>query len=671
MKRILITSLIIFYILVLNIGSNEVSADVGVPPTPGATLTPGDKTDDIEMKSEKVLFDIKEHDSTSPFYIENNNLWDTGTHYAHVTASFTMRNITSTVKNIDLIFPIPADMFLDEENWEEYFDLESKLNTSLNHEITINGVDTVFEYDLYKMSYKPLYNPERSEYYVVSLKFPAVFESNIDTKIVVQYDTQMSAYEKSMYMVFEYVMATGSHWKGNISSGEIIFNFPYDISDSLFYSYNDEFELSGNQLIWTFTDLEPDDTNDIFVRYSPYLVNIWGNRDTYIEDLFSSSNTYYVGHSDVMPSGYKQSWGIIEGNPIYLLTPHPYGEDRFKRWSEGFWLASIEDENPWVQYEFDSTYEIEMMRITSGIKHLQEGTIYQLVSRPKKLKLTFSNGTEREVELEDKPQEEITVNFDKVQTSSIRVEVLESYPDYLGENTIVGIEELDFRKGTNTGSKVVVPDITIPDEFLAEDSNTTRIDQMSLAELEEVENFTLEIVGKNKVVFDGFLNLTSSETLAKLKDFSEYVDFSTTGKIMIDTGNLSVFRAKASITMYGLDFEEKPIIYKDGELATSDTVSSIEYDSDSGVLAFDVDRFSTYEAIDREREIFKDLAINDKNIKINWSMIFYVILIFFITFIGIIIVLIYRRKDIKVLYYKIKSKYFKSKGEGNEQKIKK
>jgi len=611
--------------------NSKVKADLGAAPEPSGNITAGDKTDKIEMYHEKVLFDIRSCEVTCPFGTE---YLTTGENYAHVTADFTMKNTTSTDEDLDIIFPVPYNTIWEEFELETYDPLY-KGNPSLNFSVKVNGQNQSFEYYVYKMQ-------SSNEMSVLTLKFPISFKSNSETNIVVEYDTQHDYYDKSIYTVFAYIMETGSHWKDSIGSGEIIFRFPTNLIQSIFSEYNNEFVLAGKELKWVFENLEPTEDHNIYIHYSDHLLNIWGKKPAYLEDVFSSSNSDFGADWSIFPEGYKNSWVWLDGNPIYLLIKHPESETQFFETSiEGYWVSDLsKDETPWVQYEFNGVYEVDKMTISSGIMQEKDGKDYQLASRPKEIRLTFSDGSTQEFELQDKPKEEIVINLEKVNTSSVKMDVLSTYPDYNGENSFLGIEYLNFNAGKKVGEKVSNKDIILPQEFLNEGSVTTRIDEMTIDTLISVENFTLNTVGKNKVIFTDRLNLATYEVLLKLKDLEDYVDFSTIGKVSIDTDYLSFLKAGATVTMYDLKFEEEPDIYKDGKIATKDEVTNISYDKDTGTLSFDVDTFSTYEA----REKSEEVTPQGKKVNTKFPLLATLAVISGVTLVGIMVVIIYKKR---------------------------
>ncbi|MBU0976735.1 MAG: hypothetical protein ABIE03_01995 [Patescibacteria group bacterium] len=179
-----------------------------------------------------------------------------------------------------------------------------------------------------------------------------------------------------------------------------------------------------------------------------------------------------------------------------------------------------------------------------------------------------------------------------------------------GNQELVQNETETQNQGENTELK-----IQIHERYLAQNSNTTRLDKMTQKQLKNVENFTLEVTEKNKVIFQNKLNLSFQERIQKLNKLDAYIDFDTTGKVSIDSEYLDFLDEPAHITMYGLPYDTTPLILKDGKLVTNGEVSNIVYtystSEKKGTLEFDVTSFSTYQAVSEEQFNTYPLQQND------------------------------------------------------------
>ena len=191
-------------------------ADVGELPEPGGLVTPGDKTDEIRMKSESVLFSVRPNDGTFP--------QEEAEYYAHVTADFVMENPTSKAVSKDLFFPFHSwfdlPMYQDPAN--------AVMRQAANEKVLIDGKGVQTRYAELAIS------PKEG---MVAVEFPVTFPAGSETAIRVEYDVRAVHEPKTPSLSFEYMMQTGSHWAGTIGSGRVIFEFwrPVD-SKSVFSS---------------------------------------------------------------------------------------------------------------------------------------------------------------------------------------------------------------------------------------------------------------------------------------------------------------------------------------------------------------------------------------------------------------------------------------------------
>lgn len=393
-------------------------ADVGVSPGPGGIIETGEKNDQIEMTSEKVLVDITKGESE----------YDELRYEAHVTATFEMTNTTSKDVTLDLVFPIPS--WSDATMYEEYD------NSTKNIEVYINDQKVETTYQDYEFNTAGLSTS-------TGVDFTATFAANKTTDIKVEYDTFTPFEPKSIYCSFSYVLETGSHWKGSIGSGEIIIQYPNGITDSIFKGYNEDFKVEEDRLVWNFQNLEPKGEDNIYISYSPALLEIWNKRDSAIANIDSSPNVIFP-YVDNMPETYFFGLGYgREGNAVFLL-------DSLDENLDDGWFAYIEKgETPFVKYDFDAVYKMNSINIIPGIEMLgqvegttNQKTFYDIFSRPKKVKLTFSDGSVALVNVTDSKAEVQELIFDEVETSSVTVEIAERYPNFDNKDEYLGIARM-------------------------------------------------------------------------------------------------------------------------------------------------------------------------------------------------------------------------------------
>ena len=156
--------------------------------------------------------------------------------------------------------------------------------------------------------------------------------------------------------------------------------------------------------------------------------------------------------------------------------------------------------------------------------------------------------------------------------------------------------------------------VTLPETLLIEGSSTTRLDQMTKEQLKSVDNFTLEIVGKNKIVFSETLDLSSDDAIEQINQLEKHIDLDTIGKVYIDTNALPFLKAPAHISMYKVPYEVTPILYKDGDIVTNKEVKDIWYiysQSEGGTFEFDTFEFSTYVLIPVDKKIYEEVILEE------------------------------------------------------------
>jgi len=415
-------------------------ADVGEAPGYGGALIPGDKTGDIEMTKEKVVFDIKNPESEEECYFPANIFFD-GCWYAHITADFEMANTSLKDVTMKLFFPYPTGSY----------------DTSINFKVFIDGIKKEFTHSSYAYSFNEMYtyndeykklNPDFQEWEkerevtLASIDFPVEFNAQKTTKIRIEYDSRLVYEPKSYYGSFLYIMETGSHWKGKIGSGEIIFKFPCDhLTENIFRYYNDFFQIEGNELVWRFENLEPGDEHNIRVTFGSDLIKIYNQKEGCIKSISASENS----ESSFMSIKTNDSYPLfLSSNAIFLLRNNSFFEENY--YYSG-WVVDLEKESdPWVKYEFDGAYKIDGINIFSGIPgyNQKDERVFNLFDRPKNIRLTFSDGTSKELVIGDSSNNIVSAKFDPMETSSIKIETIDFYSGDIINGHYLGIAQMNF-----------------------------------------------------------------------------------------------------------------------------------------------------------------------------------------------------------------------------------
>ena len=137
-------------------------------------------------------------------------------------------------------------------------------------------------------------------------------------------------------------------------------------------------------------------------------------------------------------------------------------------------------------------------------------------------------------------------------------------------------------------------------------NNPNTTDWTTIEDFTNVSKLSFEANASNGVLlgsleFQESLNLCDLEFAKKFQNFNKFINFSP-AEISLDSANLNRFNVSSKLTLRGLEFEnqpgillnEKPILCS-GQQA-NDTVSGLLWDSNKGILVFEVEHWSTYTA---------------------------------------------------------------------------
>ncbi|MBN1373856.1 hypothetical protein JW962_00780 [Candidatus Dojkabacteria bacterium] len=140
-------------------------------------------------------------------------------------------------------------------------------------------------------------------------------------------------------------------------------------------------------------------------------------------------------------------------------------------------------------------------------------------------------------------------------------------------------------------SLAAVASIKLPSIF---GGDTTNFSNLTDESAKKIEDFTLEVVGKGKIVYKETVNLSGDAIIVRMEKLDEYVMINS-GSVEVKTDRFSELNKPATVYLYGLNLvkiEELPFtIYNDGK-ASSGAVSNVRYENK--VLSFDVTGFSRY-----------------------------------------------------------------------------
>jgi hypothetical protein len=242
-----------------------VKADAAPPQAPpGSSVATHDFETHVQMVSEEVTIDVQTyHGPTLVLYDDENTqemsgdivfsnaVLSEGDLVGHVTASFTMQNQGDAPESFEVWFPIGAN--------DGYFNIV----TVANFQAWVNG------------------NPVETGRRETEGEFgdtlpwaawPVDFPVGEPVQLAVAYDLP-ATFEFQRYR-FDYVLETGSGWWDVIGTGTFTFRLPYEITgenaslrtNNLGEIPIDSLAVSGDEMRWTFSNLEPDRGDNIELR---------------------------------------------------------------------------------------------------------------------------------------------------------------------------------------------------------------------------------------------------------------------------------------------------------------------------------------------------------------------------------------------------------------------
>lgn len=142
------------------------------------------------------------------------------------------------------------------------------------------------------------------------------------------------------------------------------------------------------------------------------------------------------------------------------------------------------------------------------------------------------------------------------------------------------------------GIKVII--VAPPEVFTLPGSETTNFTRVCT--LGEALNIVLDVVGKNKIAFEGpIVDMCDNETIENL---DQYIQLDKVGEVTVRSDILPYLREKpAEITMRNLPFEEEPNIEIDDRPATTDDIENKVWDQSQKTFKFRAKHFTTYRAV--------------------------------------------------------------------------
>lgn len=254
-------------ILVGGLVAHPARADVGVPPWafPGSSLDPGEASTQVQMVSEQVLLVVEAVQREDVFPMTSEDL-AAKEMVGHVEATFLMRNQGQTAESFDVWFPI----------WLPNYPYYGDTSGVEKFAAWVDGVPVEVSY--YDEVVEEMEAPRPWA------TWPMSFQPGQDVRIRVTYDIFPSG--NHPYGTFYYILETGADWWGPISQGTITIRLPFEVNEintALNPDSSDIFgpdspnpagyTVSGNEVTWQFTDLEP--TAEDNVRLTVMHPSVW------------------------------------------------------------------------------------------------------------------------------------------------------------------------------------------------------------------------------------------------------------------------------------------------------------------------------------------------------------------------------------------------------------
>ncbi|MDP2720950.1 MAG: hypothetical protein Q8O75_03350 [bacterium] len=150
----------------------------------------------------------------------------------------------------------------------------------------------------------------------------------------------------------------------------------------------------------------------------------------------------------------------------------------------------------------------------------------------------------------------------------------------------------NFSSASNTitiTTTLTIEDVSLPKIFGGSTTNLAKI-----SDAKKVQNLTIEVKDKNKIVWNETVDLSSQDTANKFKSLDKYIKAEQLGVLELDSKTLNVLNKKASVTMFNLPFISTPKVLVDGK-EDPETVSDINYAD--GNLTFNTTHFTKFEAV--------------------------------------------------------------------------
>lgn len=225
-------------IIALLVPAGSALADVAPPQyAQGGSIDPHGTTTQVRMAAEQVLLTVEDESNLGP----NTAGLAAGLMRARVEADFVMHNAGTAQEAFDVWFPLSAPNGFGDINRVADFAAE------------VNGEPArIVEQQA----------PGEWDEMVAWATWPVTFPAGEDVNIKVTYTTWPTGYRP--YGTFEYILETGAGWAGPIGAGTVTFRLPYAVTaDNAALDIAGAPDVSGQDVTWTFANLEPARENNL------------------------------------------------------------------------------------------------------------------------------------------------------------------------------------------------------------------------------------------------------------------------------------------------------------------------------------------------------------------------------------------------------------------------
>ncbi len=406
---------IVFLVLVAAVSVN-VLADIAPDDQEGASggnISTVEQETNVKMKSENVVIrltparrkkkDSEDKSERSRAYLKTD-----------VEATFTMLNTGDEDESMDVSYPIAKNA-------------ESQGDEIKNVKVTVDGKEVQTE----KVERMPQTSMiEKSSDASLWVIFPVVFKKKAETEIEITYYASSTESSKTPgFTEIEYRLETGALWLGTIGRGNILIEMPFEYNDQYIkLDGGGPWQTIGNNLVWRFTELEPESDDNVSVLLSTDVIKV-SLEKPYFEKIEASS------YKEQDPPPYMENGQFVNPPSESIVEYYPYyaiDGNKDTAWA----VYRPVDPDPWLMIRFKQSKIISGFSIINGFN--SDDDEIPSISGAKRVDLEFSNGEKRSIDLKDSSSMQ-NIEFPEIRTSYIKLLIID---DYSGDER-VAISELN------------------------------------------------------------------------------------------------------------------------------------------------------------------------------------------------------------------------------------